>query len=398
MISRTLRAYHDLPRALLASLHGVCRTLFSSNGGLLCRNSWLTPFLWSALGVVFAAVPLAAQGGEAVRIIQTNSAGTNAHVIDPVTNEVVGVIEGVLRVHGVAVHPDGLYYYFSDEMRRTIDVVDTRTLKVVEYIPLTDVPNNVALSKKLRKLYVGIRGAPYTDVIDIDTHELIKSIRMQDGVHNIYLTKDNRYAVASLGSAPNTPGGPSIEVIDTSTDEVIWGIPVEGNRTRPLAIESHPDGSPKRIFAQATNLHGFFVIDWNSREVVDFISPPPVPISRITADARQNGPSHGLEVLSDGSAVWAVSRLYNMVHGYSLPDLEYIGGVFVGFGGGGADWATSSPDGRFLYVSVTGANETVVIDLERLEVVKRVPVGQAPKRVHTAVIPAERVEIGGTNH
>jgi hypothetical protein len=45
-------------------------------------------------------------------------------------------------------------------------------------------------------------------------------------------------------------------------------------------------------------------------------------------------------------------------------------------------------------VAVTGARETVVVDLERLEVVKRIPVGHAPKRVHTALIPADRVEIG----
>jgi YVTN family beta-propeller protein len=99
-------------------------------------------------------------------------------------------------------------------------------------------------------------------------------------------------------------------------------------------------------------------------------------------------------VLPDNSAVWDVSRVTSSVYGYSLPDLEYIGSVFVGLGGGGADWATSSPDGRYLFVAVTGARETVVVDLERLEVVKRIPVGHAPKRVHTALIPADRVEIG----
>ena len=71
-----------------------------------------------------------------------------------------------------------------------------------------------------------------------------------------------------------------------------------------------------------------------------------------------------------------------------------MGLTHVGLGGGGADWATSTPDGRFLFVAVTGAGETVVVDLERLEVVKRIPVGHAPKRVHTAVIPADRAEIG----
>jgi len=348
-----------------------------------------------ALGAALAAEHLVAQSAEVARIIQTNSAGTNAHLIDPETHEVLAVIEGLPHVHGVAEHPDGLYYYFSNEMHSTVDVVDTRTLEVVGNIPLSGRPNNISMSKELRKLYVGIRGGgPYTDVIDVDTHELIKTVRMARGVHNIYVTDDSRWAVASLAPGPERPEDPSIQVIDTSTDEIAWGISVDGHRTRPLAIESNPDGSPRRIFAQASEHHGFYVIDWDTRKVVDFISPPAAPLSRMNADGRQDGPSHGLEVLPDNSAVWDVSRVTSSVYGYSLPDLEYIGSVFVGQGGGGADWATSSPDGRYLFVAVTGARETVVVDLERLEVVKRIPVGHAPKRVHTALIPADRVEIG----
>ena len=358
-------------------------------------NAWSTWFPLVALSTVFVAVPLAAQSGQVARVIQTNSAGTNAHLIDPETHEVLAVIEGLPHVHGVAEHPEGLYYYFSNEMHNTVDVVDTRTLEIVEHIPLSGPPNNVSMSKELRKLYVGIRGGgPYMDVIDVDTHEVIKTIRMHRGVHNIYVTEDSKWAVASLAPGPERPQDPSIQVIDTSTDEVVWGIPVGGFRTRPLAIKSNPDGSPRRIFAQVSEHHGFFMIDWDTREIVDFISPPPVPLSQVNADGRQDGPSHGLEVLADNSVVWDVSRVTSSVYGYSLPDLEYIGSVHVGLGRGGADWATSSPDGRFLFVSVTGAGETVVVDLDRLEVVKRIRVGQAPKRVHTAVIPADRVEIG----
>ena len=167
-----------------------------------------TGSLLSALGIVLVAGPLAAQSGEVVRIIQTNSAGTNAHLIDPETHEVLAVIEGLPHAHGVAVHPDGLYYYFSNEMHSTLDVVDTRTLLVVEHIPLSGRPNNISMSRELRKLYVGIRGAPDTDVIDVDTHEVIKTIRVNRGVRNIYLTEDSRYAMAGRAQAPQTPGDP----------------------------------------------------------------------------------------------------------------------------------------------------------------------------------------------
>lgn len=160
----------------------------------------------SALGGAIVGAPLAAQTDQVARIIQTNSAGTNAHLIDPETHEVLGVIEGLPHVHGVAEHPEGLYYYFSNEMHEAIDIVDTRTLEVVDHIPLSGRPNNISMSREIRKLYVGIRGGgPYTDVIDIDTHEVIRTIRMHRRVHNIYVTDDERWAVASLAPGPDNP-------------------------------------------------------------------------------------------------------------------------------------------------------------------------------------------------
>ncbi|HET9569121.1 MAG TPA: hypothetical protein VFP16_12165, partial [Vicinamibacterales bacterium] len=48
-----------------------------------------------------------------VRIIQTNSAGDNVHIIDPATNKVVGTITGIEVGHGAAAAPDGSRIYVS---------------------------------------------------------------------------------------------------------------------------------------------------------------------------------------------------------------------------------------------------------------------------------------------
>src|SRR6266852_6858227 len=87
------------------------------------------------------ALPLAAS---TVRIIQTNSAGDNVSIIDPATNKVVGVINGVEVGHGAATAPDGSHYYISNEAESTLDVVDSKTLKVIRSIKVTGHPNNIA--------------------------------------------------------------------------------------------------------------------------------------------------------------------------------------------------------------------------------------------------------------
>src|SRR5438067_12140839 len=73
----------------------------------------------------------------AVRIIQTNSAGDSVHVLDPVTNKVVGVIEGIEVNHGAAVAPDGSRIYSSAEAQSTLDIVDARLLEVTTGVRLS---------------------------------------------------------------------------------------------------------------------------------------------------------------------------------------------------------------------------------------------------------------------
>src|ERR1700680_1016286 len=127
------------------------------------------PFL-----ALLLALPLAAS---TVRIIQTNSAGDNVHIIDPATNKVVGVINGIEVSHGAAAAPDGSRYYISNEGESTLDVVDRKTLKVTKRIPLTGHPNNIAIGKDGRRVYVSIAEAPgAVDVIDTVSMERVKSI------------------------------------------------------------------------------------------------------------------------------------------------------------------------------------------------------------------------------
>jgi len=356
--------------------------------------------------------------GVAVRILQSNNAGTIQHVIDPATNEVTGLIRGCPNPHNLTSHPDGLYYYCANEREHTVDVFDTKTLKLVEQIRLSQRPNKVAVNKKQRKIYAGISrrsatpgpgvevdpgaGLPaLVDVIDIDTHKLIKSIEVHDPVHNVFMTPDEKFVVAGLRGEVG-PGIPTLQVIDPNTDAVIWGMELTGyeqygrthHEVRPMAFEAGDDGATKRMYAQATGINAVWVIDWDKREVIDMLWPPELPLWEKNADGIQSGDMHGLEVLPDRSAVWASSRLDSRIYGWSLPDFEYIGSVKVG---PSANWITSTPDSRYMYVAVSGADHTLAVDLESLEIVAKIKTGARPARISTVILPLDRVNPNGTN-
>lgn len=150
-----------------------------------------------ALGIVAIAAAGPAAQAKAVRIIQTNAAGDNVHVIDPITNKVVAVIEDIEVPHGVAAAPDGSLVFITNESLSTVDVVSPKSWKVEKRIPLSGRPNNLMVSKDSKKVYVGIAQAPgAVDVIDVATRTNVKSVRVDGAVHNVYVTPDGKYAVS----------------------------------------------------------------------------------------------------------------------------------------------------------------------------------------------------------
>jgi len=322
-----------------------------------------------------------------VRILQTNSAGTDVFVFNPETMEQVGHITNLPHNHGATVHADGTYYYFTNEHEQTVDVVDTRTHEVVERIQLANGPHNLSASQRARKVYVAIIAEPLIQVIDMDSHEIIANIETGGGVHNTFVTPDGRHAVGGM------IGASEIIAIDTETDAVVWetSIPYSQNPftggVRPIAFTTNADGSTRSLLVNVGGWHGFWEIDWETQEVLHKVSPPQEVWHRTdqTADGIQSAPSHGIVVLPDGSQVWHSSRATSHIYGWSLPDFEYLGRVYIG----NPAWLTATPDSRYVWVGVASHNETAVVDVEAMEVVERFPVGQAPKRIFTAILPQD---------
>jgi len=327
---------------------------------------------WMFLGFL-VALPIAANS---VRIIQTNSAGDSVHVIDPATDQVVGEIAGIEVNHGACVAPDGNRYYISNEAENTLDVVDAKSLKVTRHIPLSGHPNNVAISRDGKRVYVAIVQAPgAVDVVDTVALEKVKTLPMKGGVHNTYVTPDGRYVIA--GSIL----GRLLTVIDQKTEQPVWELPFD-NGVRPIAFEKNADGSTRRMFVQLSNLHGFAVVDFASHKEVTRVNLPDGPPGK--KPDIDGTPSHGIGVSPDGKTLWVNSSLNNKVYVYSLPDLKLVKGVDVGRT---PDWLTFTPDSRKIYVSNAGANSVSAIDVKSMREVARIKVGQVPKRNVTAVLP-----------
>jgi YVTN family beta-propeller protein len=319
------------------------------------------------------ALPLLASS---VRIIQTNSAGDDVSIIDPATNKVVGTIHGIEVNHGAASAPDGSRYYISNEAESTLDVVDQKTLKVTRKIPLSGHPNNIAIGKDGKRVYVSIARKPgAVDVIDTVSLEKVKTISVNGAVHNTYVTPDGKFVVS--GSIPSK----TITVIDAKTEEPVWSLTMDLG-IRPMTFSANPDGSTKWIFVQLSDFSGFAVVDFATHKEVNRITLPDIP-GRTPFRVGGNA-SHGMAVTSDGKMLVVNSGLNSALYEYSLPDLKFLGSADVGRA---PDWVTLTPDGKRAYVANAASNSVSVVDLKSLKEITRIPVGEVPKRNITAVTP-----------
>ncbi len=324
------------------------------------------PYVSAAL---LMAAPLVAS--TRARVIQTNSAGDNVHIIDPATNKVAGVIEGIDVPHGVTIAPDGSRIYITEEPTKTMDVVDPKSLQIIRKIPLSGRPNNLAVSKDGRKVYVAISQAPgAVDVIDTASLTNIRTVPVDGAVHNVYVTPDGRYAVS--GSIARS----TISVIDTETDKVAWSVKLSSG-IRPMAFIRNPNGSTKEIIVQLSDFHGLVIVDFQTHQEVKRITLPDVPGKERETDGIQGSPAHGLVITPDGKTLWTTSKYYDYVAAYSLPDFKLLKVVPVGLH---PEWLTIPPDGKNLYVACAGKDETVVVNTRSMEVIATIPVGAVPKR------------------
>lgn len=99
---------------------------------------------------------------------------------------------------------------------------------------------------------------------------------------------------------------------------------------------------------------------------------------------------HGLALSGDGQKLCDCGTIDNTVSILSTSDLRVRKLIDVGMV---PYWATTSPDGRYCYVSLSGDDAISVIDYESEAEVKVVPVGKFPQRSRIGKVPESVIRL-----
>jgi YVTN family beta-propeller protein len=173
----------------------------------------------------------------------------------------------------------------------------------------------------------------------------------------------------------------SLKVVQTWKFD--WGI-------RPNVISA--DGST--LFTQLSYLNGLIKYDLVSGKEVarsdqalsDFALNTYATYDEYPHDSAH----HGLALSGDGKKLCDCGTIDNTVTILSSSDLSVRKTIDVGLV---PYWATTSPDGRYCFVSLSGDDAISVIDYQTEAEVENVPTGKVPQRSRLGRVPASVVAL-----
>ena len=298
--------------------------------------------------------------------------------------------------------PDGRVVYFSRPSFADVVAIDLKSGKIRWRTKVDGYrADHMAISKNGRRLLVSASTANVVDVIATRTGRIVGRIPSGDSPHENNFSRDgSKIFHASIGlvytdtddpSEDATKGERVFEVIDARTYRVLKridmgqklaeaGHPNMSSAVRPMAIT--PD--ERYVYFQLSFLFGIVQYDLRSDSVVNVLQLPLGAAERLPrTEFLLDSAHHGLAMSPRGTKLCVAGTMsrYAAIVTRSPFRLERTIPV-----GRDPYWSHSSENGKYCFVSVAGEDRVSVISFKSAREVASIRVGDHPQRMRTGVI------------
>jgi YVTN family beta-propeller protein len=299
---------------------------------------------------------------------------------------------------------DGRFVFISRPSLADVVGMDLKTKQIVWRFPMEGQrADHMAISPDGKRLLVSDSTANKVHELDTATGKKVGEFASGDSPHESNYSADGkRIFHASIGLvytpsdqpfADSSKGERYFQIVEAGTNKILKrldigkimaenGYPDMSSAVRPMAIA--PD--EKTAYLQLSFLHGFVVFDLETdkpRKVVQLPVGTTAPREQYLLDSAH----HGLAINPSGTKLCAAGTMSNyaaIVHtdDFSFKTFEGIDKPY---------WSTNSGDGRYCFVSSSGADKVIVLDYATDAKVAEIPVGDHPQRMRMGVIRSEYV-------
>ena len=288
-------------------------------------------------------------------LVVLNKSGHDASFIDLASGEILATLPTGRGPHELVVTDDGRWAIGTDYAGgNSLTVFDVEDLSVARRISLRDYPrpHGILFLPGQRQVIVTSEASNRLVVVDFHSGEIVRDIDTgQNGSHMVALSEDGRLAFTSNGASN------SVSVIDVESSELLKTLDV-----------------PDRPEAITTNRRGDEVwVGSNDEEVVSVVSVASGEISR-----QWSGFSWPYRILLSEDERTAVMpdlgneqlRFFDVASGEEIGKIDLTGARPQG--------VALYPDDRTLFVSLSGQNKVLVVDIQTREILGEYEAGQSP--------------------
>ena len=313
--------------------------------------------LFALLSVVCTAPLAVAQLPQDLRgtLVVLNKSGHDANFIDLGSGEILQTLPTGRGPHELVVTDDGRWAIGTDyEAGNSLTVFDVQELAVIRTISLSDYPrpHGILFLPGQEQVIVTSETSQQLVIVNFHEGEIVRTIDTgQSGSHMVALSEDGTIAYTSNGSSN------SVSVIDV----------VAGQLMRALDVPDRPE-------AITTNKRGDEIwVGSNSEEVVSVISAASGEITK-----QWSGFSWPYRILLTADEKYAVMpdlgneqlRFFDVNSGAEIGNIDLAGAQPQG--------VILYPDDRTLFVSLSGQNKVLVVNILTQEILGEYATGAAP--------------------
>ena len=300
---------------------------------------------------------------------------------------------------------DGRFVYISRPSLRDVVALDLRNKQIVwRFVVDGQRSDHMAISPDGKRLLVSASTGNVVHELDTATGKEVGRFPSGDSPHeNNYSADGKRVFHASIGLvytpadqpfADSTKGKRYFQIVETGTNKILEqldigkimaenGYPNMSSAVRPMAIA--PD--EKIVYMQLSFLHGFVVFDVEKKKPLRVVELPKAGDSLVLPREGYllDSAHHGLAINPEGTKLCAAGTMSDYAAIVNTSDFSFttIDNIEKPY------WSTNSGDGKYCFISASGADEVVVADYASAREVTRIPVGDHPQRMRMGVIRAE---------
>ncbi len=302
------------------------------------------------------------------RLFVVCSGSDEVMVVDTATQSIVGSVKVGKVPRGIALAPDGKRFYVTNSWSDTVSEVDAASLKVLRTLPTGFEPTGIAMDATRNALYVGNRLSDDISLIDLATGTDVRRFNGGRGASYVTASPDGeRIYVSHIY--------PNLGKFRTPPKSEITELDVEQQAVCDRLVLNNAAG----IFHIAFSRNGRLGLAAEMRP------KNLVPLAHV-----EHGWVFGNSLAVFGDEIGGVVQM-------PLDEIESYPSMPFG--------VAISPDQTRAYVSASGSNEVVIIDLPKLVaaarspkaarmandlsvsaayVIARVPVGRNPRTILTS--------------